>query len=101
MPSRTRPRPLGSRPRAGREDPLADPLDRLVVGGEEAVVLALEVLVEVTLGDAGAFADHRNRGPVVATLLQALGKRDMQSFALVLRDELTGKAMAATGQSFH
>ena len=51
------PRGLAVR-RAGAEHLAADPLDRRLVGGEEALVLTLEVLVEVTLGDRRALADQ-------------------------------------------
>ena len=44
---------------AGREHVGAEPLDGVVVGGEEAGILALEVRVEVALGDPGAPADRR------------------------------------------
>jgi hypothetical protein len=43
---------------AGVGDLFADPLYRRFIGGEEAVVLTLEVLVKVALGDRRAFADQ-------------------------------------------
>jgi hypothetical protein len=43
---------------AGLENFSPDPLDRRFVGGEEAVIITLEVFVEVTLGDGGSLADQ-------------------------------------------
>ena len=61
----------------------------------------LELLVEVALGNPGALADHRDRGAVVAPLKQRLGQPGEEPLTLVLRDELAGKAVPATGKAFH
>lgn len=61
-------------------------LDHLV-GGGEAVLLALEVLVEGAAGDLRRGGDRGDRGRVVAVLGDGLDDAVEQPFALVLGDE--------------
>ena len=78
--------PLGRR--AGVDHRRAQAPGRVVIGGEEALVLAVEVLVEVRLRDRRAPADHRHRGLLVADLVEGEDQRRDQPLALVARDEL-------------
>ena len=72
-------------------------LDHLV-GGDEAVLLALEVLVEGAAGDLRRGGDTGDRGRVVAVLGDRLDHAVEQPLALVLGDEDARQAVAAGRQ---
>ena len=72
-------------------------LDHLV-GGDEAVLLALEVLVEGAAGDLRRRGDLGDRGRVPAVLGDRLDDAVEQPFALVLGDEDSRQAVAAGRQ---
>ena len=80
---------------AGGSHALPHLLDRQVVGGDEALVLALEVLVEITLRDGRPLTDHRHRRFLVPDLVQRLGQTGNQAFALIACDKLRREPVAS------
>ena len=70
-----------------------------VVSRDEALVLALEVLVEGAPGDRRVAGDVGDRRPRVAILRNRLGETRDQALALVVADELAGQAVAPRRQA--
>ena len=94
-PARARARPA---PPAASIEPRTWVVDHLV-GGEEAVLLALEVLVEGAAGDLRRLGDLADRGRVVAVLGDRLDDAVEQPLALVLGDEGARQAVAPRRQA--
>ena len=69
-----------------------------VEGGEEALLLGLEELVEVAGGDRGELDDLGDRGGAVAVGGDLVGDRGEQALALGVEDLLAGQAVVAAGQ---
>src|SRR4029077_18314232 len=72
--------------------------DALVEGGEEALLLAREVLVEGDQGDLRRLRDQLDRGLLVAALGGQLGHRQEDSLALVLRDVVARDQVPSRGE---
>ena len=83
----------------GGGDPLAQLLHHRLVGGDEALVLAREVLVEGAAGDGGGAGDVGDRRARVAMLGDRLGDPGDQALALVMGDELARQAVAPRRQA--
>jgi hypothetical protein len=79
----------------------AQTLDGPFVGSEEAPVLAVELTVEVALGDSSSAGDRGNGRSVVTVLVERVGDRGQQPLPLVLRDELPREAVTATWKWAH
>src|SRR5680860_518366 len=88
-------------PAGGVDDALQGLLDRELRGGEEAVFLGGEVLVEGVAGDAGATHDVGHGDRAVALLDRLLRQRRDDAGALVSGDELAWQRMPPGGQSGH
>ena len=72
-------------------------LHRLVEGGEEALLLAGELLVEGREGDARRLGDQLDRGLLVAALGDQLRGRQQHPLALVLGDEVARDQVPSRG----
>ena len=72
----------------GLVDPLAHLLGDRVKGRDEALVLALEVLVEGVPRDRRVAGDVGDRGPAIAFFGDRLGESRDQPLALVVHDEV-------------
>ena len=83
----------------GLGDPLAQFRHHRVVGGDEALVLAAEVLVEGAPGDGRVAGDVGDGCPRVAVLGNRLGEAGDQALALVVGDELARQAVPAGGKA--
>ena len=95
-PDRLRPVLLGLE---GVADALAQLLHDRVVGGDEALVLAAEVLVEGAPRDRRVAGDVGDRRAGVAVFGDRLGEAGDQPLALVVDDELARQAVPARGQA--
>ena len=84
----------------GVDDAAQRLLDRELRGGEEAVLLGGEVLVEGVAGDAGAADDVGDGDGAVALLHGLLGQGRDYARPLMLGDELFGEGMT-TGRGSH
>ena len=85
---------------AGGDDHcVANVLGHHLVGGEEALFLAGEVLVEGAAGDRGRSGDVGDRGVVVALLGDGVDEGGDDPLALVAGDELARQAVTAGGQA--
>ena len=80
---------------------LCDALSKLghdgVVGGDEALVLAREVLVKGAPGDRRVASDVGDGRARVTVLGDRLGEAGDQPLALIVGDELAREAVAARG----
>ena len=72
--------------------------DHHLEGGEEALLLALEVLVEDAAGDLRLLGDVGDRHRLVAVLGDRGGEAGDQPLALVVGDLLAAEAVAAGGK---
>ena len=82
----------------GRLEPLAQAGRGAVEGGQEAVFLVLEVLVEGRAGDAGAVEHVLDADLAVAELRRGPQHRRQQALALDGADQVGGKGADAGGE---